>query len=267
MVHGSGACGLAVRRWLLENPCDCLAVPLPDSFRHGVVDAIASLPNSSIVIQKPLASYSSEWSEADDGTANPATTEATWSYVPIDPCQPVIMALRMAMGEHWNIEFCDLKPTSSSRSRRRPNGYALREVPLERFATAVLPSLPRPVPRQVFQRLQYMAWRLRQQRKHRHIVMLCSLLEWPWLRESYHEPENELPQHDTVEFPTSHPVNPNSLLFLFGELPYMTGLYEQARAQMDSDENLAIDGVKHLLMSARSSYLQDFGKRARKSLR
>ena len=51
---------------------------------------------------------------------------------------------------------------------------------------------------------------------------------------------------------------------MFGELPFITGLHEQARAQLEDDENVTIDGVKQLLMSARSSYLQDLGKRARR---
>ncbi len=53
-------------------------------------------------------------------------------------------------------------------------------------------------------------------------------------------------------------------MFLFGELPFVTGLYEQARAELDDDENLSIDGVKQLLLAARSSYLAEFRGRARK---
>ncbi len=64
--------------------------------------------------------------------------------------------------------------------------------------------------------------------------------------------------------PTIYSVNPNSLLFLLGEIPFITGLHEQARAQLEDDENVTIDGVKQLLLSARSSYLQDLGKRARR---
>lgn len=59
-------------------------------------------------------------------------------------------------------------------------------------------------------------------------------------------------------------VHSNTLAFLFGELPFITGLYEQARVRLDDDENLSIDGVKQLLTSARRSYLQDLGKRARR---
>lgn len=275
VVHGSGACALAVRQWLLEHPCDCLAVSLPESFRYGVLDAVSCLPNPSIVIQRPIASYSADWTQGiregvddsqqkDDLIHN--ANQPVWSYVPIDPCQPTIMALRVAMGERWPIEFCDLETDQfEPLTAMQPDGYALRKVSLERFATAVLPSVPRPVSEQVAKRLQFMAWRLQQlEKKHLHIVMLCSLLEWPWLREAYLEPASEIPQHEPVEYPVRHSVNPHSLLFLFGELPYITGLYEQARVGLENDENLAVDGVKQLLMSARSSYLQDLGKRARR---
>ena len=45
-----------------------------------------------------------------------------------------------------------------------------------------------------------------------------------------------------------------TLLFLLGELPFITGLYERARAELEDDENLSIDGVKELLLTAREDY-------------
>lgn len=264
VVHGSGAYALAVRKWLLEHPCDCLAVALPESFRYSVLDAISALPNPALVLQRPLPGYRTEW-QSDAGASNdPAGTN--WSYVPIDPCQPMIMALRVAMGEHWDIEFCDLETNEfTPLVASLPDPYALKTVAIERFATAVLPSIGRPSPAQVSQRLQYMAQRLKSlEKSFRHIVVIISILEWPWLKEAYSEPSEQVLEHDCVEVPTTYAVNPNSLLFMLGELPFLSGLYEQARAQLEADENLALDGVKHLLMSARSSYLQDFGKRARK---
>ena len=265
VVHGSGACALAVRRWLLEHPCDCLAVALPESFRYGVLDAVQSLPSPAIVLQRPLDLTPGHW-QSEQSSQSSGSEEPAWSYVPIDPCQPVIMALRVAMGERWPIEFCDLETAAYQPiAAALPDAYALKTVSLERFATAVLPGIARPYHAQAFERLQYQAWRLKQLEQHyRHIVVVGSILEWPWLREAYHEQAAELPLHDSVEVPTTYAVNPNSLLFLFGELPFITGLYEQARVQLEDDEDLAIDGVKQLLMSARSSYLQDFGKRARR---
>ncbi len=274
-MHGSGSCALAVRKWLLDHPCDCLAVCLPESFRYAVLNGVAALPTPSIVIQKPSEQPANLWSpdetdEQDDESLDDDALEfdetPPSSYVPIDPCQPVIMALRMALGERWHIEFCDLETdvfhvTSAS----LPDAYALRSVPLERFVTAVLPRIQRPDHEQVTDRLQHMAGQLKRfEKRFDKIVAMCSVLEWPWLREAYLQPRATLPEHDLVETPTAHSVNPNSLLFLLGELPYITGLYEKARAELDDDADLAIDGVKHLLMSARSSYQQDFGKRARK---
>lgn len=269
VVHGSGNCALAVRKWLLEHPCDCLAVGLPESFRSSVIEAVEKLPVPSIVVQPTSPNFGSlgtgeaNWNEAQDEEDEAADP---WSYVPIDPCQPVIMALRIALGEHWPIEFCDLEtrvyqPQASS----LPDPYALSRVSLERFSTAILPSLTRPYQQQILDRLQHMARRLRELEQVReNIVVLCSILEWPWLREAYHEPSAEPPMHDSVAEPGWYAVNPNSLVFLLGELPFITGLYERARIKLEDDEQIAIDGVKELLISARSSYLQDLGKRARK---
>lgn len=268
VVHGSGNCALAVRKWLLENPCDCLAVELPDSFMTPVLEAVENLPTPSLVLQKCSPSFQSSWTPEEDSSdeATEETGDSAWSYVPIDPCQPVIMALRLAVGEHWPIEFCDLETNAFQPvAAVMPDTYALKTVSIERFATAVLPSIPKPFQEQTTQRIQYMAWKLHQlERKHQHIVFVCSILQWPWIREAYRNASDDLPEHDSVEPPNSYSVNPNSLIFHFGELPFITGLYERARVQLEDDENLAIDGVKQLLISARSSYLQDLGKRARK---
>lgn len=263
VVHGSGACALAVRKWLLSHPCDCLVVGLPDSFRYAVLDAVQQLPVPSLVLQRPTPDYAQQSSmEADDDQ----DSQPAWSYVPIDPCQPVIMALRVALGERWNIEFCDLETNHFlPQTTELPDAYALKNVSIEKFSTAILPSIPRPSDQQAIDRLQFMAWRLKQlERRYKNIVVVSSIIHWPWLREAYNEPAATVPDHDSVEAPTTYAVKPNSLLFMLGELPFVTGLYEQARAQLESDEDLAIDAVKHLLMSARSSYLQDIGKRARR---
>lgn len=270
VVHGSGNCALAVRQWLLEHPCDCLAIGLPESFKSNVLAAVENLPTPAMILQRCLPSYSAHpWSPDEDSSdeADDAEQGEAWSYVPIDPCQPVIMALRMALGEHWPIEFCDLETNAfQPMASVMPDPYALKTVSIERFATAILPSLSRPYQDQSLHRLQYMAWRLHKlEQRYENIVIVCSILEWPWLREAYFaDPPPELPTHDSIAPSTTHSLAANSLIFLFGELPFITGLYEQARVQLEDDENLSLDGVKHLLMSARSSYLQDLGKRARR---
>src|SRR6516164_8836016 len=85
IVHGSGDCALRVRAELLARPYDCVAVPLPPSFQDEVEAAVALLPAVSAVVQRDAE----EGGQAGDG----------FSYVPIDPCQGVIGALRVALGE------------------------------------------------------------------------------------------------------------------------------------------------------------------------
>ena len=269
VVHGSADCAHAVRRRMLEGDFDCLAVALPESFRSNVLEAIQLLPTPSLVLQRCLPDYGNSWdndSDDDDDGDGSNESQAAWSYVPIDPCQPVIMGLRLAMEERMAIKFIDLETNEfQPQSTVLPDPYALKTVPLEKFATAVLPSIMRPFTKQEKQRIQYMAWQLRElERKYENIVLVCSLQKWPWLHEAFAEFRGEPPEHDAVELPSIYSINPNSLLFMFGELPFITGLHEQARAQLEDDENVTIDGVKQLLMSARSSYLQDLGKRARR---
>ena len=42
-IHGSGQFAMTVRRWLLEYDFDCVAIPLPESFRRGVGESVLEL--------------------------------------------------------------------------------------------------------------------------------------------------------------------------------------------------------------------------------
>ena len=292
VIHGSGQFAMTVRRWMLEVDYDCVAVPLPPSFREQIEEAVLDLPNASIVIQPPITKYPSN---SDDVTWKPTTWQADGqdeeedddepdadpvSYVPIDPCQPVIMAIRAAMGEHIPRQYIDLE-TDPFRpySTVMPDPYAVRHVRPERFAAALLPSLTRPHDEQTQARIVYMASQLRElETRFDRILLVCSVLHWPWIREAYdmmgdHDDTTDtrsessaelvLPEHDEVEAPVRYAVDPRTLTFLFGELPFITGLYERARSELEDDDNLQIDGVKELLIAARGSYQSELGNRAR----
>src|SRR2546421_4116443 len=103
VIHGSGDFALAVRRLMLEQAFDCVAVPLPPSFQADVERGIEVLPSPTIVTQPETTPFQTEWlpesDEAEDDTdleTADDNEEPTHSFVPIDPCQPVIAALRAA---------------------------------------------------------------------------------------------------------------------------------------------------------------------------
>ena len=269
VIHGSADFAWEIRRFMLEHDFDCVALPLPPSFQDAVEDAVMELPRPSIVMQPPMPKFSgAEWDdeeEGDDGEDD-FGDDAPTSYVPIDPCQPVIMAIWLAIGEHIPRAFIDLETDPfMPLSANMPDPFALKRVPLEQFAAAMLPGVPHPPDRQSQERILHMAFRLRQlEQKYDKILLVCSVLQWPWIRQAYQESNDDLPQQDMVEEPKTYRVASRSLNFLFGELPFITGLYERARAELEDDEYLSIDGVKQLLISARDSYRSELGRRARR---
>jgi hypothetical protein len=261
VIHGSGDCTVELRRVVLEQKFDCVAVPLPPSFQDDVERAIEHLPAVTMVTQREGASI--DWSAS---TGDSDESEPTWSYVPIDPCQPVIAALRLAMEERIPRAFIDLEtavfqPVTDG----LPDPYALKQLPLDKFAAAVLSALDRPPVGQPTERVVVMARRLRElEARHASILLVCSFLDWPWIKDAYFSGTRPSFDDDAVAETEIYGVDPRTLLFVLGELPFITGRYELARSTLDDDENLSIDGVKELLLATRARYRANLKNRGRK---
>lgn len=269
VIHGSGDFAVEVRRILLSDDYDCVAVPLPPSFQPAVERGIERLPNLSAVIQASQPEYrATEWSGDDrDEDDDSELARRSVSYVPIDPCQPVIAALRVALQERIPRAFIDAETDRfEGRGIVLPDAYALKRVPVEQFAAAVLPVLAEPHIEQHRHRIRVMAARLRQlESRYQKILLVCSLGDWPWIRQAVldgamlpDEPDEEVEEPQLCSIPFG------SHLFLLGELPFVTGLYEMARADLDNDENLSVDGLKQLLLAARDRYRRELKSLARK---
>ncbi len=274
LIHGSGDFAVETRRIMLQNKFDCLAVPLPPSFKRNVELAIDHLPSISMVLQMAPTEYSgSDWSpDKDDSDFDDDKHFA--SYVPVDPCQAVIAALRIAVQERMPRAFVDLETAHfHARSAVLPDPYALKKVSIDKFSAAILPGIGRPPEGQPAERILTMAARLRRlEERYDNILFLCSVIDWPWIKDAHFDfangnresDESELPADEDVEITNTYAVDPRTLIFMLGELPYITGLYELARAHLDDDENLSVDGVKDMLLTARERYADDLKSWARK---
>lgn len=268
VIHGSGDFAVEVRRVMLSQDFDCLAVPLPPSFQDDVERAVDFLPGITAVLQEEPRSFLTEpWSPERD-FEEAEDDDRAFSYVPIDPCQPVIAALRIAIQEHMPRAFVDLETARfESVGAILPDPYALKKVPVERFAAGILPAIPRLPEGQPQDRVVTMAHRLRElERRYRSILFVCSITDWPWVKEAYSAPGDSpgAQDDDLVEATGVFSVAPNTSIFLLGELPFITGLYERARAELDDDENLSVDGIKELALAARKKYEDELKSRARK---
>ncbi|MCA9118228.1 MAG: hypothetical protein KDA79_24320, partial [Planctomycetaceae bacterium] len=177
-----------------------------------------------------------------------------------------IAALRIALQERIPRAFIDLETARfSDAGAVLPDAYALKKTSLERFAAAVLPTLERPDDQQAVDRIRTMAVRLRQlEQDYESILLVCSITDWPWIREACLDSTTTAAEDEAVEDVQIYTVDPTTLVFFLGELPWITGLYERARFELDDDGNLSVDGIKDLALTTRDRYRAALGARARK---
>ncbi|WP_447971525.1 hypothetical protein [Nitrospira sp. M1] len=238
--HGSGDVAQEVREYLLSKQVDCLAIPLPPSVEESVETAITHLPHIQLVLLPEIQDH------------------VTYSSIPIDPCQAVIMGIRVALNEGIPRAYIDREVSIYEPSAYlTADPYALKHVSLASYGAAMLPSLPVPVVgSQPWQRIAWMAFRLHElELYYESVLCLCSLDDWPWIRTAYqNRAAYETP--DTLHGrPESCSVQAESLYFVLGELPFVTELYETRRQEARSDMHLSIDGIKELLLETRSHWL------------
>jgi hypothetical protein len=230
-----------VRETLIARRYDCLAVPLPPSVEAAVEAAVEALPSISVVCLR----------EDELHTA---------SYVPIDPCQPVIMGIRAALGEGIARAYIDREVrTYEPDPVLGPDPYNLKTVSAAAYAAASLPALSPPTPgSQRDARIAWMAFRLHElELDYEAILCLCPMQDWPFLREAYRERRRYHAPERVIVSPETFGVTQDSLYFVLGELPFITGLYEQRRAEFRSDRHVSLDGVKELLLESRTRWLAE----------
>ncbi|MEE9394344.1 MAG: hypothetical protein V3W41_17730 [Planctomycetota bacterium] len=236
VLHGSADYALAVRDEVFANRYDCIAVPLPDSFREEVIESVKQLPEVRAVVQS-----------CDDDDTN-------FSYVPIDPAQAVIRAIRMALQERIALRFIDLEVRDwRAEMSVHPDPYALKSLSPMKFAAAVLPALEAPKAESMAdKRARHMAFELHKlELDFERILFLPSMLDWVWIKRAFDE-RAAFPTGDVSYAPiNSYPVDKQTLSFFLGELPYITHLYERFRHGLDVEQSLGIDGVKELLVETR----------------
>ena len=246
IIHGSGDFAKVARHKILSSHFDCLAVSIPPSFKNSVESGIRLLPSITI---------SALEEEDADGEMD------VFSFVPIDPCQGIIAALRVAIEEGINRAYIDREVSSFETQRGYfPDPYALKNVPLEKFALALLSAVPIPQKEsQQEKRVRWMAYQLHQlELQYNNILFICSILDWPFVRDSYNRRLPYPKSENIYQSPQLHNVEEKTLFFILGELPYITYLYEKKREGLLSDSNISIDGIKELLIESRKRFIKQY---------
>ena len=236
--HGSGNVAQEIRELLLSMQMDCLALPLPSSVEMVSEEGINGLPSISLIVF-PEPNHQGGPSQ---------------SFIPVDPCQSVIMALRVAMAEGIDRAYIDRDVSIfESAVFPVPDPYAVKYVSLPAYSAGLIPFMPYPKPNsQRWHRVTWMAFKLHElELDYSSIICLCTMEDWPWLRDAYQHRWPYSPPEPIVHSPFLCSVKSSQVYFALCELPFFTELFEKRRAEARSDRHLSIDGIKELLLETR----------------
>lgn len=276
LVHGRVAFAVAVRERMLAKRHAALAVELPPSVRNAVLAGLDRLPHLHAAVYRDWTRSefeSADWSpereargERDDDVSA-ATRLRAW-YVPIDPCDAIIEALRIARGERVPFHFIDAEVEDfAGRRFVMPDPHALLTLGVDEFYGAALPAIRRehpPTPEDHL-RERHMAARLAAlaaaNEKRGDVLFLCGMAHWERIRAHLVEGSGALhagkgPPTDDVALVAVHPA---SLFHVLGEMPFVTWAWERHRNSLDLQRHDLVLAVKELLLATRELYEKEEG--------
>ncbi len=239
-----------VRKLFFELNPDIIAVELPSSVKEKVIEGIKHLPNISVVMYEE-------------------TKKKKYAFVPIDPADSIIEAIRLGLEFKKPIEFIDLD-VKNYRNKQFMYGlddYAVNKIGLDKFYELLKPFLARSnYGTKDYQRELYMVKNLKkmmEDNKDKKIMFVLGMGHWQRIkellkREETKEIESEIKRDEIKVFNLS----PKSYLHVLREIPYVTYIYEITRSSIKSPQDFfdKLDAYKKLYMDAKATYFDDFGE-------
>jgi len=214
VVPGKLEFAVELRRRLLRDRPQVVAVELPTTLRDAYLRAVERLPQMSVILYN------------DDQEEDRAI------YVPVEPADPFTEAIRSGLEIGAEIVFAD--PDAGERPHlpdAYPDSYALRHIPLENYVEAYR-LWPQPRSEQIVAHAEGIAWKLQGCDPQANVLVVISL--------------NLLdPVLDAMEKPQAQPMarlrrngvqvlnpHPECLAEITIEYPYLQERYEQFRGEM-----------------------------------
>jgi len=200
-----------VREEILREPPDVLAVELPVTLEETYLRAVDRLPEISVVIY-------------DDEGADQSV------YIPIEPADPFIEALRSAREK--KIETAFLDPDIGERPHLDdvyPDSYALPRVGLQSYVGRYR-AWPRPRTQQVAVHAEGLAWKLQGMRPDAEILVVVSLNLLDPLLDAMESPQTQPMRKAKRQGIHILNLHPESLAEVLADLPLLQAAYEAKRS-------------------------------------
>lgn len=239
ILHGSAFFAEHVRTRCGHQSFDCIAVDLPEHFAPALSTAVDRLPCISAVTAR--------------------TPEETVFYVPVDPTDAAIEAVRQSRQQ--KIPFFCIGPRAIHAPEPippMPDAYAAQKLGFDAFTSLCVRTLPDIEPHSDDDtHALFLAHRLHAlSLEHTSIMAVVHLRYVPRMIHHYRQEYS----HNASFTESSHHqlssffINPDHLYFALGELPFLAAKFEKERLDPFAPRTNILDSIKQLFTETRSNY-------------
>ena len=216
---------LEVRRRILADLPDIVAVELPATLEEVYQDALRRLPQISVIFYRDT-----EYRRRDnDNRANDDSEQAV--YVPVEPTDPFVEGIRTAQEIRAKVVFAD--PDSTERphvSDTYPDSSALNSISFEQYVEAyrVYPQERTP---EIDRFAAGIAWKLQGVHPTAHVMVVLSLNLLDPVLDAMEQPQEEPRPRRREELQLVN-AHPDCLGEITAEYPFLMERYEHFRVTM-----------------------------------
>src|SRR5450755_274660 len=235
-----------LRRYVREHPPSVIAVELPSSLEDHYRAALDRMPRMSVIVIPD--------STRDD--------EDAASYIPVEPGDPFVEALRLASEIAAEIVF--LEPPTAEKPHVNdtyPEPYAVELIGMARYVEAYRVH-PQPRTPQLESHAAAMAWKLQGSDPLASVLAVVSLNMLDPLLDAMEVPQDEpaMPRARLFGHAELFNLHPDCLAEVTSEPPYYQELFEKAR--LGPEPSIPIDRLRwqlDLLRQAEKEYVINTG--------
>ena len=216
VVPGRVEFSIELRRAILNQHPRIVAVELPGSLEDVYLQALARLPEMSVLLY------------ADDNDEDSAV------YVPVEPCDPFTEAVRTALEIDAEVVF--IEPDFGDRPHlpdSYPDTFAIRYIGLEKYVEAYR-VYPQERDEEIADHAAAMAWKLQGSDPLGRVFVVVSLNMLDPLLDAMETPQDAPRKRDRYEVRLLNP-HPDCLAEITIEYPYLQDRYEALREELDGE--------------------------------
>jgi hypothetical protein len=227
VVPGRLEFAVEVRRRILSERPDVVALELPETLEGAYLEAIRRLPQISVIFYndttlgaRPGQSVYAE--DADDDRS---------IYVPVEPADPFVEAIRSAGEVGAKVVFADLDSTERPHvPDTYPDPYALRTISHKQYVEAyrLYPASRTPA---IEAFAQAVAWKLQGADPGARVMVVVSLNMLDPVLDAMEVPQQEPARRRREQLHLVNP-HPDCLGEITSEYPYLQERYERFRAML-----------------------------------